>query len=153
MLVRTMYHAQSVTSALRRTTSPSEQPLLAKQIQQRPLDTRWLIRLQNTGCQLAISQMLSLVNNYLFDLCAGFDTLDHTILLHRLSSWFGLSFLSLQWFTHFTSSSPLIPLIYGILQGFVLGPNLSNLYTTHLHYTSQFSNQLIHRLTPIICCR
>ena len=67
----------------------------------------------------------------LLDLSAAFDTLDHSILLHRLSTWFGISSVSLQWFTSYLSSrtstvgiplhsSPSSPLTCGVPQGSVL---------------------------------
>ena len=79
----------------------------------------------------------------LSDLSAAFDTLDHFILLLRLSTWFGISSVSLHWFTSYllsrTStvgipphSSPSSHLIYGVPQDSVLDPVLFNLYTTPL---------------------
>ena len=79
----------------------------------------------------------------LLDLSAAFDTLDHSILLHRLSNWFEISSVSLQWFTSYLSfrtstvgipphSSPSSPLTCRVPQGSVLGSVLCNLYITPL---------------------
>jgi len=64
----------------------------------------------------------------LLDLCAAFDTIDHSILLHRLSSWFGFNGTVISWLTFYlsyrsfvvsinsTSSAP-SPLRHGVPQG------------------------------------
>ena len=79
----------------------------------------------------------------LLDLSAAFDTVDHSILLHRLQNWFGISDIALRWFTSYlhprtqsviineTLSTP-IDLLCGVPQGSVLGPLLFTLYTTPL---------------------
>ena len=75
----------------------------------------------------------------LLDLSAAFDTLDHTILLDRLSRYFGFSHTVLRWFSSYltgriqsvtiTQHLAVRRLERGIPQGSILGPLLFILYT------------------------
>ena len=79
----------------------------------------------------------------LFDLSAAFDTIDHSILLECLSSWFGITSTALSWIQSYLlnrsfyvnveySKSSVFQLLYGVPQGSVLGYLLFILYTTPL---------------------
>ena len=79
----------------------------------------------------------------LLDLSAAFDTIDHSILLHRLKSWFGFTQTVLSWIHSYLLSrsfsvdingikSPPSQLLYDVPRGSVLGPLLFILYTTPL---------------------
>ena len=92
----------------------------------------------------------------LLDLSAAFDTIDRSILLHRLSSWFGIADSALIWFeTYLTSrsfsvlasgfASPPYPHSCGVPKGSVLGPYLLNMYITPLS-TLISSRSLNHHL-------
>jgi len=83
----------------------------------------------------------------LHDLSAAFDTIDHSILVHRLSTWFSLSGTFLSWFKSNLSSRyiavninvsllALLPLHQGVPQGSLLG--FSSFHS--LHHSAQLSN-------------
>ena len=74
------------------------------------------------------------------DLSAAFDTLDHTILLDRLSRYFGFSHTVLRWFSSYltgriqsvtigNTTSTSRRLACGVPQGSILGPLLFIFYT------------------------
>ena len=80
----------------------------------------------------------------LLDLSTAFNTVDHSILTHRLQHWFGISSAALDLLSSFlpdrsqtviTTASKSIPVLldYGVPQGSVLGALLYSLYTTPLY--------------------
>ena len=104
-----------------------------------------------TALLKVLNDILSSVDNgnavilALLDQSTAFDTIDHSILLDRLSDRFGVSGLALAWFTSYlngrrqsvgvncVSATP-TPLIYGLPQGSVLGPILYILYNSPMHH-------------------
>ena len=75
----------------------------------------------------------------MLDLSAAFDTLDHDILIQRLSFTFGLSDNVLNWFKSYLCDrqqkikienyySDDLSILFGIPQGSVLGPLLFTMY-------------------------
>ena len=92
----------------------------------------------------------------LLDLSAAFDTIDHSILLERLSSWFGISSIALSWIKSYllnrsfyvnieNSQSSVFQLLYGVPQGSVLGPLLFILNTSPLSTMIVLQSYLIHQ--------
>ena len=91
-------------------------------------------------CAIDRKEVMMLI---LLDLSAAFDTIDHSILLKRLSERFGITDLALQWIESYLSErfqyvninghhSAQLPLKYGVPQGSVLGPILFSMYMAPL---------------------
>jgi hypothetical protein len=112
-----------------------------------------LLRIQNDLILAMDNKKVSAL--VLLDLSSAFDTIDHNILLSRLSSYFGISDLALKLLTSYLQNrtqtvcidshfSPPSPLSTGVPQGSVLGPLLFSLYTTPLSHTLQKSGISFH---------
>ena len=95
--------------------------------------------------------------HYWENLSAAFDTIDHRMLLNRLSSWFGVSSKVLSWFSSYISNrsqsvkigntlSDSRNLNFGVPQGSVLGPILFTLYTYPLSKIISSYNLVKHHL-------
>ena len=96
----------------------------------------------------------------LLDLSAAFSTIDHTILLDRLNSYYGISELALSWFKSYLSGRTHlvkvgntllhpIALQYGVPQGSVIGPILFCSTPTHSAPSFNLTVVLITISTPM----
>jgi len=98
-----------------------------------------LLRIQNDILQAIDNKRCVLL--VLLDLSAAFDTVDHSILLHRLHNRFGISGQPLSWFESYLTNrqqtvyingahSVPMPVTCSVPQGSVLGPTLFSDYVS-----------------------
>ena len=96
----------------------------------------------------------------LLDLSAAFDTVDHSILLARQETFFGINGTSLSWIRSYLTSrtqcvglgntnpngsmSTPVTLTFGVPQGSILGPIMFTLYTMPLGTICQCHNITFH---------
>ena len=90
----------------------------------------------------------------LLDLSAAFDTADHSVLLRRLQTSFGISGAPLDWFKSYLSArrqrvsipgalSGSLPLDWGVPQGSCLGPLLYIIYSSKLWTSLNVTFQIL----------
>ena len=95
-----------------------------------------------------------IVGIVLLDLNSAFDTVDHPVLINRLS-YVGVRGTALQWFHSYLSSrsqsvqirdtsSPSTAMNFSVPQGSVLGPHLFNIYTLPLQNIIAKHNLKVH---------
>jgi hypothetical protein len=91
----------------------------------------------------------------LLDLSAAFDTIDHEVMLNTLKTTVGITGKALTWFRSYLSDryqsvkigetiSSKRPLLYGVPQGSVLGPQLFSIYTLPLQRTIEECGMCFH---------
>ena len=99
-----------------------------------------LLKMKSTLLLLEVIDATAVV---FLDQLAAFNTIDHSTLIECQSSWFGVGSLVLDWFKEYLCDryqcikvgsvlSDTKRLLYGVLQGSVLGLILFSLYTTPL---------------------
>ena len=91
----------------------------------------------------------------LLDLSAAFDAIDHTLLLKKLKTLYGINDKALKWFESYLSGrtfsvkirkseSSIEIVLYGVPQGSILGPILFILYTKELASIVRRHNMQLH---------
>ena len=110
----------------------------------------------------ACSSQLKLCGAVFLDLSKAFDTVDHTIMLRKLSS-FGVTSDTAKWFESYlngrmqcTSCGPelsdLLPVTHGVPQGSILGPLLFLIYINDLPTVIKHSEVALYADDAVLYC-
>ena len=120
---------------------------------------------QGHSCETALVKIYNDIINYLspttyvilvfLDFSAAFDTIDHNILINRLSSDYGIKDKALKWFESYLNNreyrvkvnntvSDERSLNYGVPQGSILGPILFSLYIKEINTIAHSHNINVH---------
>ena len=92
----------------------------------------------------------------LLDLSAAFDTIDHDLLLSRLTEWFGIDGVVLQWVRSYLTGRSQLVKVNGVLStpqlilcGVSQGVGSTSFY--YVYYSSQFNNNSFCSLASPLC--
>ena len=155
--VRSTYKIACLCNHCHSSTAPS---YVTGMLHRKPLHTRNTRRSSETALLKVVNDLFLSLNKgnisvlALLDFSSAFDTIDHTILVHRLHTDFGFTDTVLQWFSsyltdriHYVSlsnhCSAFVPVHSGVPQCSVLGPILFTMYTKPLSAIID-SHSIIH---------